>query len=92
MTTEFDAAVLRAYRASQEIPCVQGDPDLFFAESLDEIEAAKALCRRCPVRRECLEAALARREACGVWGGELLENGVVIQHKRPRGRPRKDAA
>jgi WhiB family transcriptional regulator, redox-sensing transcriptional regulator len=30
---------------------------------------AKALCRRCPVRAECLDYALAHDERFGVWGG-----------------------
>jgi WhiB family redox-sensing transcriptional regulator len=41
------------------------------------------------VRRTCLAGALARREFCGVWGGEILDRGAVIARKRPRGRPSK---
>jgi WhiB family redox-sensing transcriptional regulator len=44
------------------------------------------------VREACLLGALERREAAGVWGGELLENGAIIAVKRARGRPRKNAA
>jgi WhiB family redox-sensing transcriptional regulator len=62
---------------------------LFFSEQLDDINRAKAFCGECVVRAECLDAALARREPWGVWGGELLVNGKVVAHKRPRGRPRK---
>jgi WhiB family redox-sensing transcriptional regulator len=65
------------------------DPELFFAESPADVELAKSLCRGCPVRVECLESALERREPWGVWGGELLIQGVVVPRKRPRGRPRK---
>lgn len=33
------------------------------------VDVAKQVCRGCPVRRECLEHALAARETDGVWGG-----------------------
>jgi WhiB family transcriptional regulator, redox-sensing transcriptional regulator len=72
-----------------ELPCRLVDPDLFFAESPADVEAAKALCLECPIRDRCLAGALERREPWGVWGGELFVQGVVVTHKRPRGRPRK---
>lgn len=71
-----------------ELPC-RNDPDLFFAESPEDVEHAKSLCGGCPVRRACLAGALQRREPWGVWGGELFAQGVVVPRKRPRGRPRK---
>jgi WhiB family transcriptional regulator, redox-sensing transcriptional regulator len=74
---------------SRELPCLSNDPELFFAESPADVEIAKQLCQGCPVRAECLTAALERREPWGVWGGELFQQGVVIPRKRPRGRPRK---
>ncbi|WP_420121062.1 WhiB family transcriptional regulator, partial [Nakamurella sp.] len=43
-----------------DLPCLAGDPDLFFAERPDDLERAKALCVDCPVRAECLAAALER--------------------------------
>jgi WhiB family transcriptional regulator, redox-sensing transcriptional regulator len=64
---------------------------LFFSEQLDDIARAKALCAECPVRQECFEAALARREPYGVWGGRLFYKGKVLAVKRPRGRPPKVA-
>jgi WhiB family redox-sensing transcriptional regulator len=63
---------------------------LFFSDQLDAIARAKEICRGCSQQEPCLQGALARREPCGVWGGELFANGVVLSHKRPRGRPRKD--
>ena len=63
---------------------------LFFSDQLDAIARAKAVCRGCDQLEPCLQGALARREPCGVWGGELFANGLVLAHKRPRGRPRKD--
>jgi WhiB family transcriptional regulator, redox-sensing transcriptional regulator len=77
---------------TEGLPCRVNDPELWFAESPADVEMAKALCVDCPVRSMCLAGALERREPWGVWGGELFLQGVVIPRKRPRGRPRKDAA
>ena len=71
-----------------DLPCVQ-DPELFFAESPQDVEQAKAICRGCRARIACLAGALERREPLGVWGGELLMCGAIVPRKRPRGRPRK---
>jgi WhiB family transcriptional regulator, redox-sensing transcriptional regulator len=78
-----------APRADLDLPCRSGDADLWFAEAPAELEQAKALCMRCPIRAECLAGALRRAEPWGVWGGEILERGSVIPRKRPRGRPSK---
>lgn len=72
------------------LPCHAADADLWFAEDPALLEQAKALCGGCPIRRACLTAALEREEPWGVWGGEILDRGVVLARKRPRGRPRKD--
>jgi WhiB family transcriptional regulator, redox-sensing transcriptional regulator len=71
-----------------ELPCTD-EPDLFFAESPQDVETAKALCCDCPARLACLTGAIERREPWGVWGGELFLRGEIIPRKRPRGRPRK---
>ncbi len=70
------------------LPCHNSDPDLFFSELTEDIAAAKSLCGGCPVRSQCLDAALSRDEPCGVWGGELFEDGLVIERRRTVGRPR----
>ncbi len=75
-----------------ELPCRIYDPELFFAETPEDVEHAKALCQQCPIRHSCLAGAMERREPWGVWGGELFVQGVVVPRKRPRGRPRKDEA
>lgn len=74
------------------LPCRVLDPELWFAESPGDVEYAKELCLDCPVQALCLSGALDRREPWGVWGGELFLQGAIIPRKRPRGRPRKDAA
>jgi WhiB family transcriptional regulator, redox-sensing transcriptional regulator len=78
-------------RSPLGLPCHRHDPDLWFAESPAELERAKALCRPCPVQRECLTGALRRQEPFGVWGGQIVLSGRVVPRKRGRGRPRKDA-
>ena len=72
------------------LPCHAGDPDLWFADTPAGLERAKTLCAACPIRRQCLTAALERSEPWGVWGGEILERGSIVRRKRPRGRPRKE--
>jgi WhiB family redox-sensing transcriptional regulator len=75
-----------------EARCADGSASLtalFFSEQLDDMARAKAFCRGCVVREECLDAAIDRREPWGVWGGEIIVNGKVIAQKRKRGRPPK---
>ncbi|MDH6553743.1 WhiB family redox-sensing transcriptional regulator [Streptomyces sp. SAI-117] len=54
--------------------CRDVDPDLFFpigtaGLTLVQIDEAKAVCARCPVRERCLQWALAVGQVEGVWGG-----------------------
>ncbi|HEV2634211.1 MAG TPA: WhiB family transcriptional regulator [Actinocrinis sp.] len=56
--------------------CRGADPVLFFPpeqdgprKRADRESAAIALCGHCPVRRTCLDHALAVPERFGVWGG-----------------------
>ncbi|MCM2576155.1 WhiB family transcriptional regulator [Streptomyces meridianus] len=77
-------------RLGELVPCRSYDPEVFFAESPEDVEYAKTLCQSCPLKDACLAGAKARREPWGVWGGELFVQGVVVPRKRPRGRPRKN--
>ena len=74
------------------IPCHSADPELFFSEEKEVIAQAKTLCGSCPMKAKCLAGALSRAEPCGVWGGELFDEGQVIQAKRMPGRPVKVAS
>ena len=82
-------AVPAAVGSGSEFPCAD-DPDLFFAESPDDVELAKSLCGGCQFRVSCLAGAIERREPWGVWGGQLFLRGEIVPRKRARGRPRKN--
>ena len=72
-----------------EVPCLVDDPELWFGQLPEQVEQAKSLCARCPGREACLEGALSRREPWGVWGGQLLVDGIIVARKRRPGRPPK---
>jgi len=70
--------------------CLEYDPDTWFpvgssGPALMQAEQAKAICRQCPIRAECLECALIMNCWDGVWGGfdeserraMVRANGVV---------------
>lgn len=83
-------SIERTKVSGRTLPCRVHPADLWFAEKPEEVEQAKALCGRCPLAQDCLAGALERGEPWGVWGGQLLVEGVVVARKRPRGRPRKN--
>lgn len=49
--------------------CTQTDPELFFPVKGGTTIPAKRICRRCPVRAECLQDALEYLDPFGVRGG-----------------------
>ncbi|SDJ44597.1 WhiB family transcriptional regulator [Streptomyces indicus] len=58
----------------EQAACVGEDPELFFpvgttGPSVRETQAAKEVCRRCPVTETCLDWALRMGQTTGVWGG-----------------------
>ena len=55
--------------------CAEVDPDLWFPETGESNREAKAVCRRCPVRDDCLDYALAHDERFGIWGGTSERTG-----------------
>ena len=65
--------------------CRGEDPNLFFhpegergAAREAREQAARAICARCPVVRQCAEHALAVREPYGIWGDLTEENREQI--------------
>lgn len=72
-------------------PCTTVDPEVFFPTSPEQLAAARVVCAGCPFAEQCLADALAAGTTDGVWGGVLLERGVVVAVKRRPGRPRQTA-
>ncbi|MFF5533689.1 WhiB family transcriptional regulator [Streptomyces cinerochromogenes] len=72
--------------------CRHEDPDLFFpigttGPAQVQSEQAKAVCRHCPVRDQCLEWAMDTDQSIGIWGGTTeLERRTL--RRRARSRPR----
>jgi len=53
--------------------CAGEDPELFFALTDHGVQAAKAVCRECPVKIDCRQWADDRGIVYGVWGAESEE-------------------
>jgi WhiB family redox-sensing transcriptional regulator len=69
--------------------CKDEDPELFFpvgntGPAVSQIEAAKAVCSRCPVRLPCLEWAMQTVQDSGVWGGLSEEERRALRRARSR--------
>lgn len=74
-----------------EAGCRGIDPDVFFPDRPSDLAlAAKAICRGCPVRTQCLEFALATRLDHGVWGGLTEVERRSLRRSRQR-RARREA-
>jgi WhiB family redox-sensing transcriptional regulator len=85
---EWDTGDWRKHAA-----CRDTDPDLFFpigttGTAIEQIEAAKAVCRQCEAQDPCLEFALATNQESGVWGGtseeerRKLRKAWLARHRR----------
>lgn len=77
--------------------CLDADPDLFFPISMagravEQIQRAKAICARCPVRAQCLEFAHTHDAGNGIWGGTTPEERQRIRRRQQRQRRAERAA
>ncbi|BAN04166.1 WhiB family transcriptional regulator [Ilumatobacter coccineus] len=103
--TGRSAAVLDAPDTLDETPFEMSDLDtsyprcsdgngtlshLFFSDDDYELARAKSICSACGLKDDCLNDAIERSEPYGVWGGKLVLDGVPVEFKRKRGRPRKN--
>ncbi|MEH3033083.1 MAG: WhiB family transcriptional regulator [Aeromicrobium erythreum] len=89
VTIAFDHPL--PWAPAQEWACAGVDPELFFPADDATLAEAVRVCTTCPLRTTCADQAVARSES-GVWGGQLLQDGRVLDRVPTRGRPRKTAA
>jgi len=67
-----------------EAACLGKDTDGFYPErSHTEAARAKAVCKGCLVREDCLTEAIANNERFGIWGG------MDTQQRTREGRRRR---
>src|SRR5688500_4279298 len=69
----------RADAACRDLPTALFFPD---SESPADASPALAVCAVCPVRADCLEFALASRQADGIWGGATEADRRRIRRRR----------
>lgn len=71
--------------STQTTPCQVREPDIWFSFDPDTQHYAASLCRECPVRQECLRAALKYEQGhsvsfrFGIWGGKTPEQRARIR-------------
>ncbi len=71
--------------------CLDEDPELFHpignsGPALAQIEAAKAVCKRCDVQDDCLSWALSSGTDSGVWGGLSEDERQALKRRNARTR------
>ncbi len=52
-----------------EAACLNQGVNFYPERDQVKAAAAKAMCKRCPVRSDCLDEAIANGERFGIWGG-----------------------
>ena len=63
--------------------CNKVPPATFFPSDGVGVDAARKICHDCPVKRSCLEYALANRIDHGVWGGTSeRERRRILRQRR----------
>lgn len=72
--------------------CANTDPAVFFPSPGANADLAKAICRRCPVRQECGDGAIARGEQFGVWGGKSIGELKAARRDPVTGQLRRQCA
>lgn len=71
----------------------KGHTALFFTEgsgfhATEAVEAARQVCARCPVKRECLDYAINDPSLSGTWAGTTTKQRYAIRSDRRRAAQR----
>ena len=77
----------RPYDWREAAGCAQTDPELFFpigyksGPDLLQIEQARAVCKVCPVKAECLDWAIDSKIPDGILGGLTPDERSIFKRK-----------
>ena len=66
----------------QQAACRGQGPDAFVRGPKSDYRATRELCETCPVRRACLDFALADESLTGLWGGTTDMERRLIRRRR----------
>jgi len=78
----------------EEAACRRVEAALFFpvgatGDAVAQIEAAKAVCQRCPVQDACLQYAFETNQEAGIWGGKDEDERRRLRRAWRAGRQRR---
>lgn len=64
--------------------CAEIPADLWYPEkgANQYVSNVKAVCGRCPVKRQCLDLALANGENEGIWGGLTVKERRQLRREQ----------
>ena len=89
--------VVRSSEWMSSAACKDVGPDPFYVEAphTHAGDEARAICEACPVRRQCLDYAIANHEPAGIWGGKtwrqrrriITDRRRAMAGEKPRGKP-----
>ena len=70
------------WRIGRNYNCMGMGFQKFFPEEISGVLEAKAICKDCPLKEECLEFAIENGEHFGVWGGTSERERMRISRRR----------
>ncbi len=79
---------------AQEAACGDAGYNLMFPHETDKdgVDYAVAVCNQCPVRQACLDGAMDRNEAFGIWGGKTTAQRRELKKRNQKAAARKRRA